>query len=123
MNHFSEQVLEPALAATALEQSGGHGPLCETAQRALSGLNDENSQKLVVDTEVTPMKYFNKQHAVTKVPSDDGLQVKVIVGVEGRGLGYGAANPFTVWRSFHLTFQTLLPPSSGSPTSSSSSPT
>ncbi len=62
--------------------------------------------------------------------SEVAFVIQVIAGiacsigfVRPCGLSACCIPSFTVWRSFHLTFQNLLPPSSGFPTSSSSSPT
>jgi len=91
MMKFTAGVLEPYLTAFALEQSSGHGPWCEAAQRTLSGLNWTQAQKLIIDAELTPISEFEHQHTnYSKAPSG-GLHVKVVAGVEP-STGFGPAD-------------------------------
>jgi len=91
MLNFTAEVLDPYLTAFSLEQSGDHGPWCETAQRTLSGLNHADAQKLVVDAELTPIDSFEHQHTNYSKLADGGLRVKVIAGVEPSS-GFGPAD-------------------------------
>lgn len=82
MQTLTAELLEPYLAAFALEQHGAAGPWCETAQQVVAGLRPEDAGKLVVRSELLAMSSFWHGHTEYAKLADGRLEATVISAVE-----------------------------------------